>query len=291
MHLKTPQSLKTRHLPGKKQDNFYTFDNNAKVYVSKKRPYDKKDMETAPKLIDNGTLSLRDAAKQFKVDKSALSRRRTRSLGKQGRKTSLTKEMERNRLSQKKLEQLERCRTAASDPFIIFGFYARLNTCVSDFKLQDKPRPIWNLDEISFSSDPTRIKGVAGIVVSESSPELRGVRKGKYHRNGLHFSKLYFVTSSNNFPRAKFMEQLESIWNEGLSAKTIKSSVEKVGIFPCDKNIYPEDRLDHAKLLRYKEHRVFENPLNIFEDCDEETPLPQTEQFIESVPDQSNSDS
>ncbi|CAH1962840.1 unnamed protein product [Acanthoscelides obtectus] len=34
------------------------------------------------------------AAKQFKIDKSALSRRRTRSLGKQGRKTSLTKEME-----------------------------------------------------------------------------------------------------------------------------------------------------------------------------------------------------
>lgn len=175
-------------------------------------------METALKLIDNGTLSLRNAAKQFKIDKSALSRRRTRSLGKQGRKTSLTKEMEvdlsdkikimakwgfaltkpeiqaivqtyvqenhlttqfkegkpgkdwfknfckRNRLSQKKLEQLERCRrTATSDPFIIFGFYDRLNTCISDLKLQDKPRHIWNLDETSFSSDPTRIKGVAGI--------------------------------------------------------------------------------------------------------------------------------
>ncbi|CAH1971665.1 unnamed protein product [Acanthoscelides obtectus] len=51
-------------------------------------------METALKLIDNGTLSLRNAAKQFKIDKSALSRRRTRSLVKQGRKTSLTKEME-----------------------------------------------------------------------------------------------------------------------------------------------------------------------------------------------------
>ncbi|CAH1973531.1 unnamed protein product [Acanthoscelides obtectus] len=57
-----------------------------KVYVPKKCPYDKKNMETALKLIDNGTLSLRNAAKQFKIDKSALSRRRTRSLGKQGRK-------------------------------------------------------------------------------------------------------------------------------------------------------------------------------------------------------------
>ncbi|CAH1956493.1 unnamed protein product [Acanthoscelides obtectus] len=46
-----------------------------KVYVPKKHPYDKKNMETALKLIDNGTLSLRNAAKQFKVDKSALSRR------------------------------------------------------------------------------------------------------------------------------------------------------------------------------------------------------------------------
>ncbi|CAH1953444.1 unnamed protein product [Acanthoscelides obtectus] len=65
-----------------------------KVYVPKKRPYDKKNMETALKLIHNGTLSLRNAAKQFKINKSALSRRRTRSLGKQGRQTSLTKEME-----------------------------------------------------------------------------------------------------------------------------------------------------------------------------------------------------
>ncbi|CAH1954388.1 unnamed protein product [Acanthoscelides obtectus] len=65
-----------------------------KVYVPKKRPYDKKNMEPALKLIDNGTLSLRNAARQSKIDKSALSRRRTRSLGKQGRRTSLTKEME-----------------------------------------------------------------------------------------------------------------------------------------------------------------------------------------------------
>lgn len=89
--------------------------------------------------------------------------------------------------------------------------------------------------------------------------------------------------------RSEFSDLICSIWNEGLSAEIIKSSFEKVGIFPCDKNRYPEDRLDPAKLLRYKEHGVFENSLDIFEDCDEETPLPQTEQFIESVPDQSNS--
>lgn len=188
-----------------------------KTYIPKARPYTEENMQNALAMIDKGETSLRGAAKLFKIDKSALSRRRTRKIGKQGRKTLLTKDMEddlsdkirimakwgfaltksdiletvqtfvqennittqfkngkpgndwfkkfclRNKLSVRKLEQLELSRRAAtSDPFIIYGFYDLLESYMTDLDLHEKPAHIWNLDETSFSSDPTRIKGVAG---------------------------------------------------------------------------------------------------------------------------------
>lgn len=70
----------------------------------------------------------------------------------------------RHRLSQKKLEQLEKSRrTATSDPFIIYGFYEKLEATIHQLHLEDCPGQIWNLDETSFSSDPNRVKGVAEI--------------------------------------------------------------------------------------------------------------------------------
>lgn len=71
----------------------------------------------------------------------------------------------RNRLSQKKMEQLEKCRrTATSDPFIIYGFYDRLEEIINQLQLVDKPGNIFNLDETSFNLDPGRIKGVAAAL-------------------------------------------------------------------------------------------------------------------------------
>lgn len=68
----------------------------------------------------------------------------------------------RNRLSQKKMEQLEKCRRkATSDPFIIYGFYDLVDKTLKEFGLEDKPSHIFNLDESSFSMDPNRVKGVA----------------------------------------------------------------------------------------------------------------------------------
>ncbi|XP_050309036.1 uncharacterized protein LOC126745308 [Anthonomus grandis grandis] len=70
----------------------------------------------------------------------------------------------RNRLSQKKMEQLEKCRrTATSDPFIIYSFYDRLGETIQQLGLQDKPAHIFNLDETEFNMDPGRIKGVAAL--------------------------------------------------------------------------------------------------------------------------------
>ncbi|KAJ8941044.1 hypothetical protein NQ318_015521 [Aromia moschata] len=68
----------------------------------------------------------------------------------------------RNRLSQKKMEQLEKCRRkATSDTFIIYGFYDLLDRTIKELGLEDKPSHIFNLDESSFSMDPNRVKGVA----------------------------------------------------------------------------------------------------------------------------------
>lgn len=69
----------------------------------------------------------------------------------------------RNGLVGKKMEQLEKSRRqATSDPFIIYNFYEILEETLTALDLNDKPHLIFNLDETSFSSDPTRIKGVAG---------------------------------------------------------------------------------------------------------------------------------
>lgn len=188
-----------------------------KVYVKKKRPYDESDITKALELIEKNELSLRQAAKNFQIDKSVLSRRRAGVVTTQGRKTALKPEMEtdlsnkikimakwgfaltkseilntiqsyvqendlctqfkngrpgndwfrgfcqRHKLSQKKLEQLEKSRRkATSDPYIIYGFYDRLEQVLNDVDLMDKPAHIWNIDETSFSADPNRIRGVAG---------------------------------------------------------------------------------------------------------------------------------
>lgn len=69
----------------------------------------------------------------------------------------------RHGLVAKKLEQLEKSRRqATSDPFIIYHFYDVLEKTIDSLGLHNKPQQIWNLDETSFSADPTRIKGVTG---------------------------------------------------------------------------------------------------------------------------------
>ncbi|KAJ8965095.1 hypothetical protein NQ314_004383 [Rhamnusium bicolor] len=68
----------------------------------------------------------------------------------------------RNKLSVKKLEQLEKCRrSATSDPYLIYGFYDLLEKSIKELRLEDKPTHAYNLDETYFSSDPSRIRGVA----------------------------------------------------------------------------------------------------------------------------------
>lgn len=190
-----------------------------RTYVPKPKRYTEKDLDKALNLIKEGKLGVREAARQFKIDKSKLSRSlNCKNKSKRGRKQALSMEQEtdltqkiivmakwgfalskeeikrvvqtyvsennirtvfkngkpgddwfrlfceRNGLSQKKMEQLEKCRrTATSDPFIIYSFYNRLEETINRLGLQEKPSHIFNLDETSFNLDPGRVKGVAAI--------------------------------------------------------------------------------------------------------------------------------
>lgn len=58
------------------------------------------------------------------------------------------------------MEQLEKSRRlATSDPFTIYSFYDKVEKCINDLNITSSQ--VWNLDETSFSMDPTRIKGIA----------------------------------------------------------------------------------------------------------------------------------
>ncbi|CAG4927882.1 unnamed protein product [Colias eurytheme] len=71
----------------------------------------------------------------------------------------------RHHLSIRKPEPLEYARKkAATDPFIIYGYFDLLKKVLTELNLEDKPKQIWNLDESSLSIDPSksRIVGERG---------------------------------------------------------------------------------------------------------------------------------
>lgn len=186
-----------------------------KKYIPKPKKYTKEDLDKAANLVRSEGFSIRTAAKAFGIDKSKLSRYiNKKNLTKQGRKTSLSLDVEqdlasklvtmaqwgfaltklevknavqtyvqennlttafkdgrpgddwfknfcrRNRLSLKKMEQLEKSRRlATSDPFIIYSFYDKVEKCINDLNLTSSQ--IWNVDETFLPMDPSRIKGIA----------------------------------------------------------------------------------------------------------------------------------
>lgn len=68
-------------------------------------------------------------------------------------------------MSIRKPEPLEYARKkAATDPFIIYGYFDLLKKVLVELNLEDKPNQIWNLDESSLSIDPSksRIVGERG---------------------------------------------------------------------------------------------------------------------------------
>ncbi|CAH2095105.1 unnamed protein product [Euphydryas editha] len=74
----------------------------------------------------------------------------------------------RHHLSIKKPQAVEYARKTAIDPYIVFPYFDLLEKTIKELNLQDKPHAIWNLDETSFSKDPskTKIVGVKGYAAT-----------------------------------------------------------------------------------------------------------------------------
>lgn len=66
----------------------------------------------------------------------------------------------RNRLSVKKPQALEYSRKKMTDPFVIQAYFDLLNQQLTELELYDKPTRIWNLDETSVCTDPSKTKVV-----------------------------------------------------------------------------------------------------------------------------------
>lgn len=75
----------------------------------------------------------------------------------------------RHRLSLKKPEAVEYARRKALDPFIINTYFDLLHELISTYSLDKKPKQIYNLDETSFCTDPSKTK----VVGSVNSPATR----------------------------------------------------------------------------------------------------------------------
>ena len=69
----------------------------------------------------------------------------------------------RHRLSIKKPQMVEVARKKSLDPFVIYEYFDLLKTTIDLLDLTDKPSHIWNLEESSFCSDPTKTKIVGQI--------------------------------------------------------------------------------------------------------------------------------
>lgn len=69
----------------------------------------------------------------------------------------------RHRLSIKKPQMVEVARKKSLDPFVIYKYFDLLKTTIDQLDLADKPSHIWNLDESSFCTDPTKTKIVGQI--------------------------------------------------------------------------------------------------------------------------------
>lgn len=66
----------------------------------------------------------------------------------------------RHNLAVKKPQAVENSRKKACNPWVIYSYYELLKNVMDELRLHDKPSQIWNLDETSFSKDPSKTKVV-----------------------------------------------------------------------------------------------------------------------------------
>ncbi|XP_072378051.1 uncharacterized protein [Diabrotica undecimpunctata] len=77
----------------------------------------------------------------------------------------------RHNLSIKKPQSVEFARKKNLDPFLIYNYFDLLENVIEELGLQERPSQIWNLDESSFCTDPSKTK----IVGQRGAPSTRTI--------------------------------------------------------------------------------------------------------------------
>lgn len=77
----------------------------------------------------------------------------------------------RHNLSIKKPQSVEYARKKNLDPFLIYNYFDLLENTINQLGLQERPSQIWNLDESSFCTDPSKTK----IVGQRGAPSTRTI--------------------------------------------------------------------------------------------------------------------
>ena len=117
----------------------------------------------------------------------------------------------RHRLSIKKPQSVEMARKKVLDPFIIQEYFELLGNTLTSLELHNKPEQIWNLDESSFSTDPSKTKVVGKIGV----PSTR-TTSGPGRENT---TVLLACSASGGKIPPLIIFKGKSVWNEWVGSK------------------------------------------------------------------------
>ncbi|KAF9809932.1 hypothetical protein SFRURICE_002162 [Spodoptera frugiperda] len=158
----------------------------------------------------------------------------------------------RHHLSIKRPQAVEYARKTAMDPYIVFPYFDLLEKTIKELNLQDKPHAIWNLDETSFSKDPskTKIVGVKGYaatrVIATPGKDNTTVLLGA-SAAGQKTPPLIIFKGKNDFSRL-----IGSIWTK-LNPQVIRNGFRKAGIYPINRNEIEDRLFDPLQLNRWRQ--------------------------------------
>jgi DDE superfamily endonuclease/helix-turn-helix, Psq domain len=128
-------------------------------------------------------------------------------------------------LSLKQPQSVEYARKKILDPFIIYEYFDMLTEVMTKYDLLDKPAQIYNLDESSFCSDPTKDK-VLGAVNEPCSRTTYGTGKE-------NTTVLFACSAFGQKMPPLIVFKAKNVWDTWVAENDIQNSDEKQeAIFP-----------------------------------------------------------
>ncbi|KOB65530.1 Uncharacterized protein OBRU01_22569 [Operophtera brumata] len=150
----------------------------------------------------------------------------------------------RHALSVKKPQAVEYARKKAVDPFIIFPYFDLLEKTICDLNLQNKPSAIWNLDETSFSNDPSKTK----IVGAKGHASTRVISSPGRDNTTV----LLGASASGKKAPPLIVFKGKNVWCE-IDPQVLRNGFRKAGIYPVNREEIKEEKFDMLKLRHWEE--------------------------------------